>query len=83
MRDETKANRTQFFDSWLIRIGVILLVVGTGPLIGIILAARLGLTDDPNPNPIGPGIMAGLSFLPSVVMILVGIVQVVWTKHRN
>ena len=56
-------------------IGVTLFVVGTGPLLAIILAAELGLTRDPNPNPIGPGLLAGLTFWPAVIMIIVGVVK--------
>ena len=39
-------------------IGLLLLCVGTGPLLIVILAAQLGLTRDPNPNPVGFGILA-------------------------
>jgi hypothetical protein len=49
-----------------------LLVLGSGPLLAIIAAASLGLTKDPNPNPIGPGMLAGLTFWPSIIMIIVG-----------
>jgi hypothetical protein len=43
-------------------IGLILLILGTGPLLAIVLAAELGLLGDPNPNPnpIGPGLLAFL-----------------------
>jgi len=64
-------------DSWAIRSGLLLLVVGTGPLVAILLAAQLGITKDPNPNPIGPGILALLTFWPSLIMILVGVVRVI------
>jgi hypothetical protein len=52
----------------LFRAGLILFVVGSGPLLLVIAAASLGLTRDPNPNPVGFGIMAMLSFWPSVIM---------------
>jgi hypothetical protein len=77
---DTPAQR--FRDSWLIRIGVGLLVLGSGPLLGVIAAAGLGLTSDPNPNPIGFGIMAMCSFWPSVILIVCGIVDVV-RKRRG
>jgi hypothetical protein len=57
------------------KIGVILLVLGTGPLLAIIAAAKLGLTSDPNPNPIGCGILAFLTFWPSVILIVIGLVM--------
>lgn len=56
----------------LLRRGVILLLVGTGPLVLVILAASLGLTRDPNPNPVGLGLLAFLTFWPSVFMIAFG-----------
>ncbi len=56
-------------------IGLVLLCVGTGPLLIVILAAQLGLTRDPNPNPVGFGILALFTFWPSVLLIVVGIVS--------
>ena len=56
-------------------VGVWLLVLGTGPLLAIIVAAQLGLTRDSNPNPIGPGLLAFLTFWPSVVLITIGLVR--------
>ena len=53
----------------LLRWGLILLVVGTAPLVLLIAAAKLGLTSDPNPNPIGPGLLTFFTFWPSVYMI--------------
>jgi hypothetical protein len=73
MDDMPTPPRKRFIDSWAIRGGVFLLVIGSGPLFAIILAAQLGLTRDPNPNPIGPGMLAGWTFLPSVVLILAGL----------
>ena len=68
--------------SRLVRAGLCVLVVGTGPLFAIIVAAELGLTDDPNPNPIGPGILAFLTFWPGVIMIAVGAVRALH-GHRS
>ena len=56
-------------------IGLVLLCIGTGPLLIVILAAQLGLTRDPNPNPVGFGILALFTFWPSVLLIVVGIVR--------
>ena len=56
----------------LLRWGLVLLVVGTGPLVLILVAAGFGLTRDPNPNPIGPGLLAFLTFWPSIFMIGLG-----------
>jgi hypothetical protein len=34
-----------------------------------------GLTRDPNPNPIGLGLLAGLTFWPAVILIVIGVVR--------
>jgi hypothetical protein len=62
-----------YWSSRLVRWGSILFVVGCGPLLRVIIAATIGLTRDPNPNPIGFGILAGLTFWPSVIMVAAGI----------
>jgi hypothetical protein len=55
-------------------IGIGLLVLGTGPLLAIILAASLGLLSDPNPNPVGPGLLAFFTFWPAVILTVWGLV---------
>ena len=65
-----------YLRSKLVRAGLALLVIGTGPLVSIMLAAKLGFTDDPNPNPVIFGILAGVTFWPSLIMILIGVQMV-------
>ncbi|HRZ09956.1 MAG TPA: hypothetical protein P5319_08645 [Gemmatimonadales bacterium] len=60
----------------LFRIGAVLLAVGSGPLFAIIVAAKLGLWPDPNPNPIGPGLLAFFTFWPAVALMALGALQV-------
>ena len=60
-------------------VGVVLLLLGTGPLLTVILLASLGLTRDPNPNPIGFGILAFLTLWPSIILIVLGFI----TARRN
>jgi hypothetical protein len=55
---------------FLTGLGIFLL--GSGPLLLVIVASGLGLTRDPNPNPVGFGILAMLSFWPSVVLMMIG-----------
>jgi hypothetical protein len=59
--------------SRLVKIGLGLLIVGTGPLLFIVLAAALGLWPDPNPNPIGPGLLAFITFWPALICIVIGV----------
>jgi len=59
---------------WPIGSGAVLLCLGTGPLLLIILMAKLGLTADPNPNPIFAGMLAGFTFIPAVILLICGFV---------
>ena len=62
--------------------GVILLVLGSGPLVTVILLASLGLSKDPNPNPVGFGIIAFLTFWPSVILMIVG-AALSWRRYSS
>ena len=63
-------------------IGLATLIVGTGPLLLIIAAATLGLLSDPNPNPVGPGLLAFFTFWPAVIMIVWGLAASL-TRYRK
>jgi uncharacterized BrkB/YihY/UPF0761 family membrane protein len=58
--------------NWTLILGISLLLLGTGPLASYLLAARLGYGDDPNPNPVLLGMLAGLTFYPSLGLIAWG-----------
>ena len=66
----------EYLRSRLFKIGLGLLILGTGPLLFIIIAAAIGLWPDPDPNPIGPGFLAFLTFWPGVICLGVGIYRV-------
>jgi hypothetical protein len=61
-----------FWRSRYFVVGALLFLLGTGPLLIVILLASLGFTKDPNPNPVGLGILAFLTFWPSVILMLLG-----------
>jgi hypothetical protein len=65
-----------------VQIGFWLLVIGSGPLFGIIFLADIGLWPDPNPNPIGPGLLFFFTFWPAVICMGIGIFQV-WRKQQS
>jgi hypothetical protein len=69
-----------YLRSLWVKIGLGLLVVGAGPLLFIISAAALGLWPDPNPNPIGPGLLFFFTFWPAVICIVIGVIRV---RMRN
>jgi hypothetical protein len=47
---------TYLRNRWL-KVGLTLVVLGWDPLLGTVLLSSLGLWPDPNPNPIGPGLL--------------------------
>ena len=66
---------TRYLRDRLVQIGVALLLCGSGPLLAIVAAAKLGFTHDPDPNPVFFGMLAGLTFWPAVILILVGVAR--------
>ncbi len=48
--------------------GAALLVLGTGPLVAIIIP-------DPKSNPIGPGLLAFFTFWPSIGLMVAGVAR--------
>jgi hypothetical protein len=56
---------------------------GHGAALLIVVAAELGLTSDPNPNPIGPGLLAFFTFWPAVILIVWGLVASVLRYRRS
>jgi hypothetical protein len=59
------------FGSWLLWIGIALLVLGSGPL--LVSVAYAWSQGDRNPNPVGPGILAMFTFWPSIILIVIGL----------
>ena len=57
----------------LTRIGVIIFIVGSSPLLLVMLFAKIGILEDP--NPILFGIMAMFTFWPSLLLILIGVLK--------
>ena len=51
------SQRRDYLQSNWVRAGISIVVVSAAPLLLIIAAAWLGLWPDPNPNPIGPGLL--------------------------
>ena len=71
-----------YFGSWLVRLGTGLFVIGVGPLLVIIGLAKIGLLGDPNPNPVGAGMLAAFTFWPAIACLGAGIIQVSIRKIR-
>ena len=58
----------------LVWVGLTIAAVGSAPLLSMIAASKIGVIDDPNPNPVGFGILAALTFWPGVAAAVVGLV---------
>ena len=59
-----------------IRIGLALVLIGWMPLLSIVVLDGLGLWPDPNPNPVGAGILFFFTSWPAIICLLVGAWQV-------
>ena len=67
--------RNYLSNRW-IKIGLAFAIFGWGPLWIIVLLASIGPWPDPNPNPIGPGLLFFFTFWPAVACLITGILQV-------
>ena len=52
------------------------------PLIGIVALAKIGLWPDPDPNPIGPGLLTFVTFWPGVLLMTIGARRVNTQRSR-
>jgi hypothetical protein len=74
--------RPTYLRSRWVRAGLALLLLGSAPLLAIILAVQLGLWPDPNPNPIGAGLLFFGSAVLATVCLAIGAVWV-WLDLRR
>ena len=58
----------------LVWVGITVALVGSAPLLSVIAASKIGVLDDPNPNPVGFGILAACTFWPGVTAAGLGVV---------
>jgi len=66
-----------------VRIGLVLVVAGWGPLLAVIFLSAVGLWPDPNPNPIGLGLLFFVTFGPAVACLGAGALQVRRSRRRQ
>ena len=74
--------RSIYLRSWWVRAGLALLIIGAVPLLAIILAAEVGLWPDPNPNPVGPGLLFFFAGILATICLGIGAVWV-WVDLRQ
>ena len=70
-----KLHLNKFWQSKCFVTGALFVLLGSGPLLLVIVLASLGLTKDPNPKPVGFGILAFLTFWPGIILMLVGLLK--------
>ncbi|HEY7673631.1 MAG TPA: hypothetical protein VH867_00180 [Burkholderiales bacterium] len=68
--------RKIYWQSWCVKGGLAVAVIGSLPLLFVGIAAKLGLWPDPNPNPIGLGFLFVISVALGSLLALIGIL---WT----
>lgn len=66
----------KYLSNRLFKFGFWLFVIGAGPLFSIILLAGISLWPDPDPNPVGPGLLFFFTFWPAVICMGIGAFQV-------
>lgn len=62
-----------FLSDRLFLIGAAVVILGSLPLLVILLLAKVGLWPDPHPNPVGPGLLVFVTFWPGVLLMAAGI----------
>ncbi len=67
----------------LVWVGLVIALVGSAPLLSVIAASKIGVLDDPNPNPVGFGILAACTFWPGIAAAVVGAVLSVLDYRRS
>jgi hypothetical protein len=65
----------------MIGCGALLLCAGTGPLVVVGVTAQLGLSADPNPNPVVFGMLALFTLFPALILLIWGVVN--WQSARR
>ncbi|SFA99563.1 hypothetical protein [Algoriphagus aquimarinus] len=64
-----------------LRIGLITLIIGISPLLILLGLNELGVIDAG--NAVGPGILAMLTFYPSIILIIIGSVLTYRNRRKN
>jgi len=61
----------------LLRLGLWVLAIGCGPLLLFLGADAIGLVSDPDPNPVGLGMLFFISVWPGAAMLVAGLMLAV------
>jgi len=64
-------------------VGLVIAAVGSAPLLVVIAMSKIGWLNDPNPNPVGLGILAACTFWPGIALAVAGAVWSAVDVHRH
>ncbi len=78
----SQPSRARWSGARLLTVGLVLLVLGTGPFLSLIFLSSIGV-GDPDPNPVGLGLLAFFTFWPAVGMAVAGLVRLVGERVRD
>ena len=70
------SRRRDYLRSGWVRWGFGLVIGSALPLLAVVIAAALGWTSDPNPNPIGLGLLFLAGGLIGTILVAIGIIVV-------
>lgn len=73
----------EFLKSRWSQVGIILIIFGWGPLLAVIFLSVIGLWPDPNPNPIGPGLLFAATAWPAIICLTIGIVRTFNRRNQS
>ncbi len=74
-------SRPRWSGGRLLAAGLALLVLGTGPLLVVLLLSSL--SGRPDPNPVELGLLAFFSFWPAAAMVAIGLVRLIGGRVRD
>lgn len=66
-----------------VKVGLVPAVFGWGPLLAVVLLSAIGLWPDPNPNPIGLGLLFFITFWPAAILCGIGVIQARRRRRRE
>jgi hypothetical protein len=64
-----------FLSDRLFKIGAAMAILGSAPLYTIIFLAKHGMWPDPDPNPVGPGLLCFVTLWPGIALMVIGVVR--------